>query len=107
MRNPKSRNVQKPAVLTPSAVDPIVRLWLLRLLVPLEGRRQLIGPYSFDNEEIAQLFDLPGCSTSYSDFDAQIARQKLYRCYQAAEKQAHKQALPTLLATNIQKLTDQ
>jgi transitional endoplasmic reticulum ATPase len=106
MRNPKSRNVQKPAVLTPDAVDPIVRLWLLRLLVPLEGRRQLIGPYSFDNEEIAQLFDLPGCSASSSDFDAQLARQKLYRCYQAAEKHAHKQVLPTLLANNIQKLTD-
>ncbi len=88
------------------SVDPIVRLWILRLLVPLECRRQLIGNSSFDNEEIAQLFALPGCSTSSSLFDAAKARQKLYRCHQAAEKQAAKYLLPTLLANNIKQLAD-
>jgi hypothetical protein len=62
---------------------------------------------SFDNEEIAELFGLPGCSTSSSSlFDATKALKKLHRCHQAAEKQAAKCVLPPLLASNIQQLAD-
>ncbi|WP_262966120.1 hypothetical protein [Methylobacter psychrophilus] len=69
-------------------VDPIIRLWVLRPLVSLEGCCQLIGFHSFDKEEIAPL---SGCFASSSIFNAHKARQKLYRCYQAAEKQSQKQ----------------
>ena len=88
-----------------ASIDPIVRLWLLRLLVPLECRRQLIGITEFDNDEIALLFALPGAA-SISQFDAGKARLKLYRSYQATEKQAAKLSLPTLLADNIERLAD-
>jgi transitional endoplasmic reticulum ATPase len=88
------------------SIDPIIRLWILRMLVPLECRRQLIGIMAFDSEEIALLFALPGCSTPSSLFDEGKARQKLHRCHQVAEKRASKFSLPKLLADNIKQLAD-
>ncbi len=38
--------------------EPIVQLWLLRLLVPLECHRKFIGKINYDNEEIARVLGL-------------------------------------------------
>lgn len=38
--------------------EPIVQLWILRLLVPLECHRKFIGRSNYDNEEIARMLGL-------------------------------------------------
>jgi transitional endoplasmic reticulum ATPase len=113
-----------------SHVDPIVRLWILRLLVPLECHRQFIRKQDFNNDEIARLFDLAssdeaGCDDGvelalkcalgiedYNDqpeepFDPKQALHDLKRCHKAAEQNASKIALPQPLAGNIQSLAMQ
>ena len=49
------------------AVEPIVRLWILRLLIPLECHRKLIGKHGINNDEIARLFALQTDSEGYDD----------------------------------------
>jgi len=41
-----------------NTVEPIVRLWILRLLIPLECHRKFIGKHGINNDEIARLFAL-------------------------------------------------
>ena len=50
-----------------TTVEPIVRLWLLRLLVPLECHRKIIGKQGIHSEEIAELFALQTGSDEISD----------------------------------------
>lgn len=42
----------------PFRIEPIICLWLLRLLVPLQCHRKFIGKNSYENEELAGLLSL-------------------------------------------------
>lgn len=54
---PRSRpNTRSESVL--SIVPPLVRLWILRLLVPLGGHRQLIGQNGYLNDSVADALGL-------------------------------------------------
>lgn len=46
-------NASKPL----NAVEPLIRLWILRLLIPLDCHRQFIRGYRFSHTEIAKLFN--------------------------------------------------
>jgi SpoVK/Ycf46/Vps4 family AAA+-type ATPase len=84
-------------------LEPIVRLWLLRLVVPLECHRKLIIDSGYDNDEIALLLDLPGVD-SETEFDAVAARKQLQKMHELAEEKADQLMLPQPLQDNIQKL---
>jgi hypothetical protein len=65
-----------------ATVEPIVRLWILRLLVPLEGHRTFISKHGLDSEEIAGWFDLQtGADEDNTQFNANQALRQLKRCY--------------------------
>ena len=42
-----------------SDIQPIVRLWILRLLVPLECHKHFITSHGLDSDELASVLDLP------------------------------------------------
>lgn len=85
-----------------TALEPIVRLWLLRLMVPLECHRVFITKEEFGNDEIAELFDLPNdVDDTGNKFDANLARNKLKSGYEQAEQNAAKIQLPQPLSNNI------
>jgi transitional endoplasmic reticulum ATPase len=115
-------------------VNPILRLWILRLLIPLECHRKFIRKSDFNNDEIAGLFGLqvgfdeedndddidwilecalnsddPDFSKNQLDplFDPKQALNQLKRCHKEAEQNAAKGALPQPLAGNIQLLAKQ
>lgn len=52
-----------------NTVEPIVRLWILRLLIPLGCHRKFIGKHDFNNDEIARLFALQTNSNEADDCD--------------------------------------
>jgi transitional endoplasmic reticulum ATPase len=83
-------------------VDPNVRLWMLKLLVPLKCYRPLFDGRSYDCEGIAMLFDV---DIQSNEFDKAKARGILTAQLRDAEKDAPKLVLPEPLAGNIQKLS--
>ena len=40
------------------SVEPIIRLWLLRVLVPLGGYRQFVQHIGFSNDTLAEVIGL-------------------------------------------------
>jgi hypothetical protein len=52
-------------------VDSIIRLWILRLLIPLECHRKFIRKNDFNNDEIARLFALQADSDE-ADYDDDV-----------------------------------
>ena len=117
-----------------NAVEPIVRLWILRLLIPLECHRKFIRRHDINNDEIARLFALQTDSDDTGDessvehalnlddseehnnsesdkpekhYDARQALHQLKRCYEETEQNASRIALPQPLADNIQLLATQ
>ena len=90
----------------PSPLEPIVRLWMLRILVPLRGLRRLVHESFGFPEVLTQL----GMATE--DLDDSVtpeaqSRQAsvlLKKLHAQAERNAHKVAAPEVLATNSAQL---
>ncbi len=84
---------------------PLVRLWLLRLLVPFGLYKKLIGANEFSDEGLAKAigldeqFDLPSW-----DFNAAELREKLRKLHQEAERDKEVALPPAKLAQNIARL---
>jgi SpoVK/Ycf46/Vps4 family AAA+-type ATPase len=93
-------------------VEPIIKLWILRLLIPLECHRKLINRHGFESEELARLFELtPDAdvteeegSESHNPF---ALHAKLKDIYIDAERGAASACLPEPLASNIETLATQ
>ena len=49
-------------------IDPIIRLWLLRILVPLGGHREFLHSHGFNNDALATTLGL-GHWVDSSQFD--------------------------------------
>lgn len=103
-----------------TGIEPIIRLWLLRLLVPLECHREFIGKQGFNSDEIAELFSLQAdhCAAEDADvmdaadstaqcFNAHFALTQLKRCYAEAQQNTDPVILPQPLEGNIQQLAVQ
>ena len=97
-----------PALLP--ACEPIVRLWLLRMLVPLRLQRKLLQGDRFSDPALAEALGLPFDDMGPSDPDAPADRgpivRALVRQHAAAEAQAGSTGFPPVLAANLQRLGD-
>lgn len=108
-------------------LDPIIRLWLLRILVPLGGHREFVRSHGFNNDTLAEILGLghwvdpshydipdflrPSAKSSRgageeSEFNLRIVQSELRLLYQKAEKQYGKAALPPCLSSNVGQLSD-
>lgn len=85
--------------------SPIIRLWLLRLLVPLDLQRSLIKEDGFGNPILAEAIglgnrcDLTGKKVDHAKI--RVALQELYR-----ESQHPAPSVPECLAGNIERLSE-
>lgn len=86
-----------------SRVHPLIQLWLLRLLIPLECHRKFVGDRDLENEELAELFDLSTGDTE--TYDPINLRNRLKQLHHQTEKQAAAIMLPEPLGSNIQQLS--
>lgn len=87
--------------------DPITLLWLLRILVPLGGHRELLRPHGISNDTLAKAIGLEHwIDPSPNDFDLKAAYSELRLLHQKAEKQWAKATLPACLRKNIDQVSD-
>lgn len=90
----------------PQQITPSVLLWMLRMLVPLAGHRELVGSRGFSDDRLARALGLgEWIDPEDRDFDAPTVRARLRELHREAE---HKQdnALPPILRANIDRLAD-
>jgi transitional endoplasmic reticulum ATPase len=87
--------------------DPIILLWLLRILVPLGGHREFVRSNGFYNDTLAEAVGLGHwIDPSPHDFDLKVVRSELRLLHQKAEKQWAKAHLPACLRNNVGQLSD-
>ncbi len=87
--------------------EALLRLWILRIVVPLEGHRQFITPQGVRHEGIARLLGLTGVEgEAFDECNQRTLLAQLRRCHRAAEQVCQRQALslPQPLADNLQQL---
>jgi len=90
------------------AAAPIVRLWLLRMLVPLGAHSKIIGRDSIDyrGETIAQALELEHWieQIENKEFDRKSALRELSKLHRDAEKELKNAKAPDCLANNIKRI---
>lgn len=87
--------------------DPIIRLWLLRILVLLGGHREFVCANGFSNDAVAEMIGLGHwIDPSPNDFDLNAAQSELRLLHQKAEKRWAKAPLPACLRNNVGQLSD-
>lgn len=90
---------------TPLETQPIIHLWLLRLLVPLRLERTFIDRHCFNNDSLAEILGLGQFfESSIKDFDRQAARAQLRKLHQARERDARHIEAPQYLRRNVARL---
>ena len=82
----------------------LLSLWMLRLLVPLNGQREFVQSYGFQDDSIAALLGLgrwiePSCA-----FDPRAARADLRNCHEKAEREICDSSAPRCLRRNVARL---
>lgn len=88
-----------------SHMPALVRLWILRLLVPLGGHRQLVGENGYLNEAVAQALGLDeGSDPFFGDVDLKAVRAKLRQLHATDERKSRTAAVPACLRTNVARL---
>ena len=85
---------------------PLVKLWLLRLLVPLGAHQEFIGHNGFRHDHVAKSVGLgEWIETSTCEFDAKAALKKLREAHITAEQTLQTAKSPACLSTNIARLS--
>lgn len=89
-------------------VNPLVRLWVLRILVPLGGQQGFIEPGGFLKAGVASALGLadPAEDEEADSFSPSAARAALRRLYAGAESRCRKAGLPPVLHANLRRLGD-
>lgn len=104
----KRSRKRRQAVLVMPSIEPIIRLWILRLLIPLECHRQFIQSHGFVNDELAELLGLQVAWELLDEaFNGHDIRAQIKRIYDASEMAAADCVLPHPLADNIRQLSAQ
>lgn len=99
-----------------SEINGIVKLWMLRLLVPLNGHHVLIGSNCFLDETVAETLGLDELTAKFVqpgdpiediyDYDPAASRAKLRRMHRQAEKRSLEVKPPGQLRENIARIAD-
>lgn len=90
---------------TSHEILPIVRLWILRLLVPLGGHRSFINRHGFDDDILAEVIGLgKWVDPAPLDFDAKTVRAELRKLHQASERGLLNAVPPSCLSHNVGRL---
>lgn len=93
----RRRRIEKATEFT-----PIMRLWLLRLLVPIGAQRQFVSHVGFNDDKTAELLGLQEwVGTNPRDFDLKLVRAALRKLHESAEVELHGSPIPKILQGNI------
>ena len=105
------QKARRRGTLAPASMEPLVRLWLLRLLVPLEAHKKFIDKHGFDDDALAETIGLgrwTGTRDRFheqdSDFDPIAARRELCRLHKDCEKTSGNAKVSNPLGNNVKRL---
>lgn len=88
-------------------VSPLLRLWILRVLVPLGGHKKFVCKHGFSDDNAAEMLGLDKWIDPVDqEFDARKVRNALRRLHQAAEKEPCDSAIPEYLSVNLNRLAE-
>jgi hypothetical protein len=97
---------RRTAPAAPRPLVPLTRLWILRMMVPLAGHRELVGARSFMDDALALALGLEEwIDPEDRDFDPAAVRTRLRELHRQAER-AKNHGLPAILETNIARLAE-
>jgi len=86
-------------------LTPIVRLWLLRLLIPIGAHRQFVSHMGFnDDATAAQLGLEEWASAMPREFDPKLVRAALRTAHESAELELHNECVPEILRANVARI---
>lgn len=83
--------------------ESLIRLWVLRLLVPLGGHREFLAMFGYQNDHLAHYLGLP---PGNQEFDIKVAMAELRKKHAQAERRCNSGALPETLVRNIARYSD-
>lgn len=99
------RHPSTPSYYSAGDVPALVRLWLLRLLMPLGCHREFIGQHGFQDDNLAEIVGLGAWVDSSSrDYDSKLARVELKRTYRDTVHKLRNAKPPAELAANVRRL---
>ncbi|MFZ4624377.1 MAG: AAA family ATPase [Rhodoferax sp.] len=125
---PITKRLPRETFHTQEEAPAVFKLWLLRLLVPLDAQRKFITSHGFRNDELARLLGLGRWIDSADDggaddsddelsfddddneetispsFDPNQVRTELRRLHRVAERQSPTGELPPFLRSNLDRL---
>lgn len=87
----------------PSEVVPIIRLWVLRILVNLNVHREFVNSHGVSHDTLSLMLDV---DSSCIAFDESTAREKLRRMLLNAENQPENTTISDFLRSNLNRLAE-
>lgn len=88
-------------------VSPLLKLWMLRALVPLGGHKKFISKNGFSNDHIAEALDLgKWIDPVDQEFDARKVRNALRRRHQVLETEPCDSTTLEYLSVNVDRLAE-
>jgi transitional endoplasmic reticulum ATPase len=86
-------------------LHPLVKLWILRMLIPLSSYRQFVKEDGFTNDALAEALGLEAwINGDNPNFDKREVQLNLRSLHRQMEMQSSTMHLPTILSSNIQNL---
>ena len=102
---PHRHPIAPTAPLPDEGLQPIIRLWLLRMLLSLGGYKKWLQPDSFSCDQLAQTLGLGHwLDENERAFDPQAVRLELRQLHQQAERDAACTRVPDCLRDNTARL---
>ena len=87
--------------------SPLLQLWVLRLLVPLEGHKDFVSSFGFSNDHVAKVLGLgKWIDPAQFEFDPKKVRRTLRSLHQTGEQKYFNAPVPTTLSKNIERLAE-
>lgn len=96
--------VQQTSTHLPASADNLVKLWLYRAMVSLEGRSGMIGGLGWEDWRVAIYLGVTDCIDGEGEPDPVALTSKLQGQLAHFEKPSVRKALPPILAANIERL---
>ena len=103
-----SSRARRPSCIHPvHNLPPIVRLWALRLLVPLGGQKEFISHCGYEDAGLAQALGLgESLECALEEHSVPAMRTELRAAHLAAERAAGAMTVPRPLVRNVERLGD-
>jgi AAA+ superfamily predicted ATPase len=88
-------------------LSPLIRLWILRLLMTMDVHKKFINENGFSNDTLAEALDLGSwVDSELRVFDSKAVRRELRTQHETAEREAAECTAPACLVNNILRLQE-